>query len=102
MSEGSHSTEHQHDAPEPSAVELSPELLILADMLAKHVHDAWMRVRISEGWSYGPQRDDGRRTHPCLVPFDQLSEADKECDRQVTRATLRAMKMLGFEIVKRR
>ena len=94
-------TAHRHDASEPSTGGLSPELAALAETLAAHVHDAWMRVRIREGWSYAPQRDDARRTHPCLVPFDQLSEADKDCDREVTRATLLAMQALGFDVVKR-
>jgi hypothetical protein len=92
---------HRHDASEPSSAGLSPELASLVDPLAAHVHDAWMRVRVREGWSYAPERDDARRTHPCLVPFDQLSEADKDCDREVTRATLLAMQALGFDIVKR-
>ena len=92
---------HGHEASEPPAGELPPELAALAETLAAHVHDAWIRVRTREGWSYAPQRDDARRTHPCLVPFDQLSEADKDCDREVTRATLLAMRALGFDIVKR-
>jgi len=97
----SNESAHRHDASGPPAGTLSPELAALAEALAAHVHDAWMRVRIREGWSYAPQRDDARKTHPCLVPFDQLPEAAKDCDREVTRATLLAMQALGFDVVKR-
>ena len=58
-------------------------------------------MRLEEGWTLGPRRDDTRKTHPCLVPYEHLPEIEKECDRQTTLATLRAMKALGFEIVKR-
>jgi hypothetical protein len=94
-------TVHRHDASDASAVELRAELLALAEDLAAHVHEAWMRVRLSEGWSYARERDDARRTHPCLVPYEELPEADKACDRQVTLGTLRAIERLGFTIVKR-
>ena len=103
MSDDDASREHRHDASEATeATEaLAPELVALADRLAEHVHNAWMRMRVAEGWSYARERDDARKTHPCLVPYEALSEADKECDRQVSLATLRAIERLGFAIVKR-
>lgn len=35
-------------------------------------HNAWMQDKISEGWVYGPVKDPEARTHPCIVPFEQL------------------------------
>ena len=35
-------------------------------------HDAWSADKISEGWRYGEVKDPSARTHPCLVPFDEL------------------------------
>lgn len=35
-------------------------------------HDAWMADKIAEGWVYGPRKDSVNKTHPCLVPYDQL------------------------------
>ena len=40
-------------------------------------HERWMRFRLLNGWQYGPVRDDARRLHPLLIPFDRLSEADQ-------------------------
>jgi hypothetical protein len=35
-------------------------------------HDAWMADKIADGWVYGPVKDAAAKTHPCLVPYDQL------------------------------
>lgn len=44
-------------------------------------HDAWMADKIKEGWTYGELKDADARTHPCLVPFDQLPEFQQVKDR---------------------
>jgi hypothetical protein len=35
-------------------------------------HDAWMADKIADGWVYGEVKDADAKTHPCLVPFEQL------------------------------
>ena len=35
-------------------------------------HDAWCNDKYADGWVYGPIKDADAKTHPCLVPFDQL------------------------------
>lgn len=35
-------------------------------------HDAWMAHKTADGWVYGEVKDPDAKTHPCLVPFDQL------------------------------
>lgn len=35
-------------------------------------HDSWMADKIAQGWEWGSEKDAERKTHPCLVPFDQL------------------------------
>lgn len=40
-------------------------------------HLAWCKYKLSEGWVYGPVKDETRKTHPCLVDYDDLSYADK-------------------------
>lgn len=35
-------------------------------------HDAWMQDKINDGWVYGEVKDAEKKTHPCLVPYDQL------------------------------
>ena len=43
-------------------------------------HESWMRAYKAMGWRYGSVRDTAIRTHPDLVPFDELSEAEREKD----------------------
>ena len=79
-------------------VELPESLVLLAEQLARNVHEVWSANRIKEGWKYGEERDDLRKTHPCLVPFEELPESEKEYDRATSRETLKLILKLGFEI----
>ena len=87
--------------PEPidtDEVELPPELTALTEQLAQHIHDLWAAERIAQGWNYGERRDDERRLHPCLVPYDELPESEKTFDRATAIGTLRAIKALGYTV----
>ena len=80
-------------------VALSPQLMELAEKMAENVHDVWAIARINEGWSYGPERDDRQKTNPCLVPYPQLPESEKQYDRETALTTLRLIIKMGFDIV---
>ena len=84
-----------------SNVELTPDILELIERLAANTHDVWSAQRIAQGWSYGPQRDDERKENPCLVPYDELPESEKEYDRSTAAEALKVIVMLGFEITKK-
>lgn len=43
-------------------------------------HDAWVADKISNGWVYGVVKDTEKKTHPSLIPFDQLSVFEKKKD----------------------
>jgi len=43
-------------------------------------HDAWMADKEKDGWVYGPVKDLAAKTHPCMVPYEELSEGDKAKD----------------------
>ena len=80
-------------------VALPPELDALVERLAENNHDHWARQRIEAGWTYGPQRNDARKTHPDLVPYRDLPEGEKEYDRTSVVETLKVILMLGYQIV---
>lgn len=79
---------------------INDDLLELKEVIARNVHEAWAYSRISQGWQYGPQRNDELRTHPCLVPYDMLSEEEKDYDRQTAFETLKLIQKHGFRIVR--
>jgi hypothetical protein len=90
-----------HYQPKPietTGIELSPELVQLTERLAENSHDLWAMQRLGQGWSYGPQRDDKAKKHPCLVPYNELPESEKEYDRVAALGTLKAILKLGYII----
>ena len=83
-----------------SKITLSGNLLDLTEKLAENAHDNWAVQRISEGWKYGPSRNDQTREHPDLVPYEDLPNTEKEYDRIAALQTLRAIIALGHTIEK--
>lgn len=43
-------------------------------------HESWMAQKLAEGWVYGPTKDAEAKTHPCMVPYDQLPEEQRTKD----------------------
>lgn len=82
------------------AVRLPEELLELTEQIAENVHENWSAGRIAEGWTYGPVRDDARKQTPCLVPYGQLPENEKDYDRNTAMETLKLIMALGYKIEK--
>lgn len=83
-----------------SDVVLPDELLELSELIAKNVHEVWAKARIEEGWKYGEERDGKKLTTPCLVPYEELPEEEKDYDRHTAFETLKAIYKLGFKIVR--
>jgi len=81
-----------------SDVILPKELQALVEQIAENVHETWAQKRLEQGWTYGEQRDEEKKTHPCLVPYDQLSEEEKDYDRNTSIGTLKLIVKLGFNI----
>ena len=83
-----------------SDVILDGEVLSLSEALARNTHEVWAENRIKDGWTYGEERDDNKRCHPCLIPDDELSEEEKEYDRHTSLEALKLITKLGYKIVK--
>ncbi len=82
-----------------SGVALSLELEELTELLAENAHDNWAKQRLADGWTYGPERDTTRKTHPDLVPYGDLPESEKDYDRTAAMETLKTVISLGYKIV---
>lgn len=81
-----------------SDVQLSSELLELTEKIAENVHDVWAAGRIEQGWTYGTERNDEVKTTPCLVPYSELPDSEKEYDRNTALETLKLIIKLGYKI----
>jgi len=78
--------------------ELPTSLAALMEKLAENTHEVWAVERIRQGWAYGPKRDDEAKQHPCLLPYDQLPDDEKEFDRKTAAETIKAILSLGYGI----
>lgn len=83
-----------------SDIKLSEDMLSLTEKLAENTHDIWAKGRIAEGWTYGKTRNDELKQTPCLLPYDELPDFEKEYDRNTALETLKLIIKLGYRIEK--
>ena len=82
-------------------VELSEDLSELQEAIAENAHEIWAKNRRDQGWSYGSERNDQKKETPDMIPYCNLPESEKLYDREMAMQTLKLVKKLGFEIVKK-
>lgn len=66
---------------------------------ARRQHDAWVSERQAGGWRYGTQMSMGDKTHPLLVPFDQLPDTFKKVDTEQPQMLLDLLNAQGFAVI---
>lgn len=81
-------------------IELPKDLTLLAEEMARNVHEVWAQTRMEQGWTYGAERNDAQKKHPCLVAYDELSEEEKTYDRNTSVETIKLILKLGFKITR--
>ena len=81
-------------------IELPNDILSLVELIAKNVHEVWADARVKEGWVYGEHKDSIKKTTPCLVPYEELPEEEKEYDRKTALETIKLIIKLGYKISK--
>jgi len=84
-----------------SHVELDSEIRELTEQLAKNAHDVWALERMEHGWRFGKKRNDRKKTHPSLVPYEELPPEEKEYDRKTAIQTLKALLAMDYHIEKK-
>ena len=60
-------------------------------------HERWWAQKRTAGYVLGPVKSDIEKTHPCMVPWGELSEAEREKDREAVRDIPERMAAAGFE-----
>ena len=79
-------------------IDLSSDLNDLIEIMAKNVHEVWAAGRMAEGWTWAMERNDRLKHHPCLVPYEQLPENEKDYDRHTAVETLKLILHSGYRI----
>lgn len=83
-----------------SNIVLPEEISALVELLAANNHEIWGAERCSQGWTYGEKRDDDKKETPCLVPYEELPESEKDYDRNTAGGVLKHILALGYKIEK--
>lgn len=79
-------------------VQLPQAVLDLSERVAENAHEVWSRERINGGWRWGATRCNNTKQHPDLVPYSDLTEQDKQYDRDMSLETLKLIHTFGFRI----
>lgn len=79
-------------------IELPEDIEELREAIAENAHDMWALERQSEGWTYGPKRDDRILETPDMVPYVQLPESEKQYGRIMAEDTLKLIIALGYKL----
>ncbi len=75
--------------------------LPVIEALAEAQHRAWSELRKSQGWKYGPRRNDAEKLHDRLVEYDKLSQAHKEANRSTARLVSAKLHEVGYAVRRR-
>ena len=68
------------------------------ETVARDIHETWAAQRTAQGWRYGPAYDGAAKRHPCLIPYEDLPEAERDVDRATVSQTVRMLIALGYTI----
>ena len=71
------------------------------ETLAARIHDVWEQSKEAAGWVYGEFRDDAKKIHNLLIPYDKLTEAEKDKDRAVARSIVPLLTEAGIAVQSR-
>jgi hypothetical protein len=70
--------------------------------MAEAAHNVWMKGKIQDGWTYATITNKALKKHSCLIPYSNLSESDKQSDRDLVIGIPAILDAAGYEITKKR
>jgi hypothetical protein len=70
----------------------------VVEEMAKMEHRRFVDERLREGWKYGWPKDDQKKISPTLIPWDELSEEEKDKDRDPVRSIPAFLARAGYRV----
>ena len=70
------------------------------ELLARMGHDRWWADRILDGWTFNVVRNNQRKYHPSLVPYDELTEPVKQRERDSVLQMIEILDSEGYVIAR--
>ena len=70
------------------------------EFLAEKEHEQWVNERLKKGWVYGRNRDDQKKIHDCIVPWEVLPEEQRQKDRNAVQALPAILAKVYLKIVR--
>jgi len=81
-------------------VEISKELQDALEVVSKNIHEVWAKQKMDDGWTYAPETDEDKKTHRCITEYENLTEQDKQYDRNTVTQTVKTLLKMGYKITK--
>lgn len=50
------------------------EIINNPDLTPKESHDRWRKSKEESGWTYGEEKDPDAKTHPLMIPYEELTD----------------------------
>ncbi len=75
--------------------------IALCNALEKQKHENWMKERLDAGWRYGTKFDNDEKTHPLLVPWDQLPDRFKQPDMDWPQKLITLLNDQGYVVIEK-
>jgi hypothetical protein len=94
---GDHSHLPWDEAPQwqkDSAIKGVEAVIADPDVTPKQLHESWLGVKLAAGWVYGEVKDEDKKTHPCMLPYEDLPEAQRVKDELFGGTVRRALGMV--------
>jgi len=79
----------------PAVLHLSEDEI---ETMARAEHIRWCWDKILHGWIYGRVKDDRKKTHPAIIPYEDLSESEKEKDRELVRLIPALLRDVNYDV----
>jgi hypothetical protein len=80
-------------------LELTDETVV--EELAEQEHDRWVKAKEKDGWKAGKPRDDQKKIHDCMVPWNKLDKKTQEKDRNPIREIPQVLASVGKCVYKK-